>query len=93
MPATPLGSMLACVAVKDGEEALAADTVKVGDKRMRILHRPADTLVLADANLEGCILGCMPVEYAVRVDVDSRYRLGACIGRIREPHRTAKGEI
>ncbi len=60
--ATPFGSMLARVPVKDREETLAANIIKVNYERMRVLHRPAIALVLRYADLVECILGCMTIQ-------------------------------
>jgi hypothetical protein len=60
--ATPFCGMLACVAIEDCEEALAADATKVDDERICVLHRSARALVLGDADLVRCILCSMAVE-------------------------------
>lgn len=46
MLSTPFCGVLSCVAIEDGEEALAADVVKVCDEGMCVLHCAADALVL-----------------------------------------------
>lgn len=62
MVSTPLGGMLACMAVEDGEEALAAYRVKVDDEGVRVLHGAPGALVLGDADLEGGMVCGMTVE-------------------------------
>jgi hypothetical protein len=61
MGTTPLCGVLASVAVEYCEEALAADTAKVDDERVGILHRSPCTLVFGDADLVRGILGCMAI--------------------------------
>jgi hypothetical protein len=50
--AAPLCGVLSGVAVKDGEEALAADAGEIVDERVRVLHRAPLALVFMDADLE-----------------------------------------
>jgi hypothetical protein len=57
MESAPFCGVLARVAVKHGEEALAADTRKVVHERVRILHRAAFALVLGDTDGERGALG------------------------------------
>lgn len=49
--ATPLGGVLACVSVKDGEIALAPDCRKVDDKRVRVLHGATLATIVRNADL------------------------------------------
>lgn len=43
---TPLGGVLACMAVEDGEKALATDACKVHDKGMGVFHGSATAFVI-----------------------------------------------
>ena len=58
----PLCGMLACMAVEDGEEALAAYGVEVDDEGVRVLHGAPGALVLGDAYPEGGMVCGMAVE-------------------------------
>lgn len=49
--ATPFCGVLACVSIEDGEIALTADTCKVYDERVRVLHRATLAAIMCDANL------------------------------------------
>jgi hypothetical protein len=53
MLAAPLGCVLACVTIKDCEEALAADVVKISDERMSIFHHASSPSVFGYTDLIG----------------------------------------
>lgn len=60
--ATPFGSMFTGMTIEHSKETLAANRVKVDDKRMSILHRAAGALVFRYTDLERLILGCMTIQ-------------------------------
>jgi hypothetical protein len=62
MLTTPFCSVLACMAIKQTEIALATDIVEIDDERVRVLHRSARPLVFCDAYLKGSRLGWVTVE-------------------------------
>ncbi len=62
MSTTPLSSMFPCMSVEHREEALTANVVKIGDKRVRVFHSSPVAFIFGEANLVGGILGGMAVE-------------------------------
>jgi hypothetical protein len=67
--ATPLGGVFACVAVEDGEIALATDVGEIDNKRVGVFHRSSLSTVV-------CYTHLVPV-WCARVLVE-----GLCITRV-----------
>lgn len=59
---TPFCSMLSSMAIEYGEETLTSDGIKVGDKRMRVLHGSPGTFIFGYTDLVCGISGRMTVQ-------------------------------